>query len=135
AADLFLQYEHPDVSTRYPVVNFGWIGTDFDCSTNTSSPPCLYAGTNGYSGSQVSVSFPASDSGTCPALASSFGTVAHPCMKVTVTDPVNMSFARIITHTGTVNTGASAACGLSPVAVPVPLVVLHQAAPSAFSVQ
>ena len=58
AYDLFLQYQRPDVSTAYPVVNFGWIGTDFDCSTNTSSPPCLYAATNGYSGSQVSVSFP-----------------------------------------------------------------------------
>src|SRR5262249_41873250 len=52
-----------------------------------------------------------------------------------ITDPVNMSFARIITRSATVNTGAAAACGLSPVAVPVPLVVLHQTAGSSFSTQ
>ena len=64
---------------------------------------------------------------------SGFGTIAHPYIQVTITQPVQQSFAKLITRTSNVNTGATAICGLNPVAVPVPLVVLHQTAVGSLS--
>src|SRR5947207_9491434 len=60
AADLFLQAEDPSVSGTNGVGSFGWIGSSYDCSSNAGSPPCKYAALNGYSGSNVQVSFPSS---------------------------------------------------------------------------
>ena len=134
AADLYLNYANPSAATTYSL-DFSWIGSDYDCSQSgpggntgryTGSPPCRYAMTNGYSGSNVAVTFPSSLPGA-PNLGG-FGTIAHPYIKVAITDPVGLSFANILERIGHVNTGASAACGLAPVAVPVPLAVLHQTA-------
>jgi len=133
AGDLYMQFANSSAESKFNL-DWSWIGTDYNCSAHADSAPCSYAAANGYTGSSVAITFPASGDGICPAV-SGFGTIAHPCIKVTITDPVNMSFARIITRTATVNTGASAACGLAPVAVPVPLVVLHQSADSSFSTQ
>ena len=52
AADLYLQYANPSASSAFGV-DFGWIGTDYDCSSHTTSAPCQYASFNGYSGSNV----------------------------------------------------------------------------------
>src|SRR5947209_20461559 len=59
AADLYLNYSNPSAATTYSL-DFSWIGSAYDCSQTgptgntgryTSSPPCRYAATNGYSGS------------------------------------------------------------------------------------
>lgn len=132
AGDLLLQYENSSASSVYSL-DFSWIGSSFDCSTNASSPPCVYAAKNGYSGSKVAVSFPSSVTGA-PDL-SGFGTIAHPYVQVTITEPVDTSFVRLFHIGNTVNTGATAICGLNPVAVPVPLVVLHSTSASSLSTQ
>src|ERR1039458_3484585 len=63
AADLYFKYLYPTAPTG---MSYGWIGSSFDCSSNTSSPPCSYAAANGYSGSAVTVSFPSSLLGVSP---------------------------------------------------------------------
>lgn len=128
AADIFLQYQNPSATTAYGI-DFGWIGTGYDCSTHATSPPCQYASLNGFSGSKVAVSFPSSISGA-PSL-SNFGTIPHPYIQVTVTDAVPLSFANLFIKTGSSTISATAACGLNPVAVPIPLVVLHHTASGA----
>jgi len=131
AADLYLQYASPDYIGNG--VSFTWIGaadTSTDCSAISTSPPCKYAAFNGYSGSSVSVSFPSSLTGvTAPP--SSFGTVKY--IKVTVSDAVPLSFTKILSSAGSVSIKASAGCGLNPVSIPIPLVVLHKTASSSLS--
>src|SRR5882724_9282943 len=124
AADLFLNAISPAASGQNGLQSFSWIGSPFDCSTNAGSPPCAYAALNGYSGSNVNVTFPSSLAGVAP-LPGGFGTVANPYVKVKITDHVPMSFTKLVSSTGTVDISASAGCGLNPVAVPIPLVVLH----------
>lgn len=123
AADLYLQAIDPG---NPPAGGFGWIGTTFDCSTNTGSPPCKYASFNGYSGSNVGVSFPSSLPGVPPL--TGFGTIAHPYILVTVSDPVAMSLTRLFSSASTFNITAKAGCGMGSINVPVPLVVLNQTA-------
>jgi hypothetical protein len=132
AADLYLKAIDSNASGSNGIGNFSWIGADFDCSTNATVPPCAYAALNGYSGSNVHVSFPAALPGVS-ALPGSFGTVANPYIQVTITDPVGMSFTKLVSA-GTVSMTAKAGCGLNPVSVPVPLVVLHQGAAGSLSV-
>src|SRR4051812_14006607 len=60
AADIYLQSINDTASGSNGIGSFGWIGSSYDCSTNASSPPCAYAALNGYSGSNVHVSFPSS---------------------------------------------------------------------------
>src|SRR5947209_7832062 len=129
AADLFLKGTDPTASTDFPnpPFDFSWIGSTFNCSAKPNSIPCKYALFNGYSGSNVSVSFPSSLSGVS-GIPSGFPTIGNPYIKVTVTDPVAMYFTKIVSSTKTVNVTASAGCGLSPVTTPVPLVVLHRTA-------
>ena len=125
AADRFIKYANPDLFTN------SWIGTAYDCSTNTGSSPCVYASRNGYSGSNVSITWPASVPGA--ASLSGFGTITNPFIKVTVTDPVPLSFTRIISSTSSVSISASATCGLQPVSVPIPLVVLDPTSSASLS--
>src|SRR5438874_11545212 len=66
AADLFLQAIDPASTGKNGIGSFSWIGSSYDCSTNASSPPCTYAALNGYSGSNVQVSFPSSLPGVAP---------------------------------------------------------------------
>jgi len=132
AADLYLKAIDPAAAGTNGIGSFGWIGATFDCTTNTTSSPCAYAALNGYSGSNVQVSFPGALPGVA-ALPGSFGTVTNPYIEVKITDPVGMSFTKLVSAT-TVNMTAKAGCGLNPVAVPIPLVVLHQTAPSSLSV-
>jgi len=133
AADLYLNAIDPTASGTGGLQSFSWISSsDFDCSTNTSSPPCAYAALNGYSGSNVHVSFPGSLPGVA-ALPSTLAT-AHPYVEVTITDPVSMSFTKMVSSTATVNIKAKAGCGVAPVNVPVPLVILHTNTSAALSV-
>src|SRR5258708_2033391 len=60
AADLFLKATDPTATADFPALDFSWIGSTYDCSSKPSSVPCVYAAKNGYSGSNVSVTFPAS---------------------------------------------------------------------------
>ncbi len=133
AADVFLKGTDPTASTDFPGLDFSWIGSTFDCSAQPNSVPCKYASFNGYSGSNVRVSFPSSLPGVS-GIPSGFPTVANPYIKVTVTDPVATYFTRIGSSIKTVNVMASASCGLSPVITPVPLVVLHRTASPSFQV-
>src|SRR6266436_7001864 len=102
AADLFLNAISPAASGQNGLQPFSWIGSPFDCSTNAGSPPCAYAALNGYSGSNVNVTFPSSLTGVAP-LPGGFGTVANPYVKVKITDQVPMSFTKLASSTGTVN--------------------------------
>src|SRR6266851_2829569 len=133
AADVFLKGTDPTASTDFPGLDFSWIGSTFDCSALPNSVPCKYASFNGYSGSNVSVSFPSSLPGVS-GIPSGFPTIGSPYIKVTVTDPVATYFTRIASSIKTVNVKASAACGLSAVITPVPLVVLHRTASPSFQV-
>src|SRR6266481_5539556 len=133
AADVFLKGTDPTASTDFPGLDFSWIGSTFDCSANPNSVPCKYASFNGYSGSNVSVSFPSSLPGVS-GIPSGFPTIANPYIKVTVTDPVATYFTRIGSSIKTVNVTASAGCGLNVINAPVPLVVLHKTANPAFQV-
>ncbi len=132
AADLYLNAVDPSSSGTGGLQSFGWIGAGFDCSTQTTSPPCTYATLNGYSGSNVRVSFPSSLPGV-PSLPTSL-TTAFPYMEVTITDPVPMSFTKMVGAPGTVSIKAKAGCGVTPINVPVPLVILHSSASGALSV-
>ena len=121
AADLYIKAIDP---SDPPSGGFGWIGTAFNCSTNTSSPPCKYASLNGYTGSNVAVSFPSSLPGV-NSLPGNFS-VTNPYILVTITDPVPMSFSRLVSSTSSVNISAKAGCGVNPVNLPIPMVVLNQ---------
>jgi len=132
AADLYLQSVKPNASGSNGIGSFAWIGGSYDCDTNASSPPCAYAALNGYSGKSVHVSFPSSLPGVS-AIPAGFGSIANPYIEVTITDPVGMSFTKLVSAS-TVSMTAKAGCGLNPVAVPVPLVILHQSAAGSLSV-
>jgi hypothetical protein len=132
AADLYLNAVDPSSSGSGGLGSFSWIGAGFDCSVNASSPPCRYAALNGYSGSNVHVSFPSSLPGVA-SLPSSLAT-PFPYMEVTVTDPVSMSFTKMVGAASTVSIKAKAGCGVTPINVPVPLVILHSTAAGALSV-
>ncbi|MBZ5491528.1 MAG: hypothetical protein LAO76_11410 [Acidobacteriia bacterium] len=132
AADLYLNAVDPSSSGQNGLQSFSWIGADFDCTVNTSTPPCTYATLNGYSGSKVHVSFPSSLPGVA-ALPSTLATT-FPYMEVTITDPVPMSFTKMVGAASTVNIKAKAGCGVSPINVPVPLVILHTSASGSLSV-
>jgi hypothetical protein len=126
-ADLFLKGTDPSASTDFSSLDFTWIGSTFDCSAKPNSVPCQYAALNGYSGSNVSVSFPGSLPGV-PAIPAAFGAIANPYVQVSITEPVPMTFTRLASNSGTVNISARAGCGLIAVSTPVPLVVLHSKA-------
>src|SRR5205823_1707148 len=63
-----------------------------------------------------------------------FGPIAYPYVRVVVTDLISMSFTKLVSPTTTFSISAKAECGVSPVAVPIPLLILHQTAASALSV-
>ena len=133
AADLFLKGTDPTATTDFPGLDFSWIGNAFDCSSKSGSAPCQYAALNGYAGSKVSVSFPASLPGVNN-IPAGFPSVANPYIKVTITDGVAMSLTKLASTTTMFNVTASAACGLNAINTPVPLVVLHRTANSSLSV-
>jgi putative Flp pilus-assembly TadE/G-like protein len=132
AADLYLKALDPAAESNYGL-DFSWIGSSFDCSSIPGSPPCRYASLNGYSGSNVAVSFPSTVAGA-PSLPPGFGTIPYPYIKVTITDPVSLSFAKLVSSSGTFNISAKAECGLDPISVPIPLVILHRTSTAALSV-
>lgn len=137
AADLYVNAVDSGAPGTGGLGSFSWIpstaGTgSFNCSANTTSPPCVYASLNGYSGSSVSVSFPSSISGVT-ALPTNLSTPV-PYIQVIVTDAVPMQFTQLVTSNSTVNISATAGCGVAPVNEPIPLVILHQTASSALSV-
>jgi hypothetical protein len=126
AADLFLNYSNSAGASSDYGLNFGWIGKDFNCSPSSADPACKYAAINGYSGSNVSVTFPTSVPGV-PSL-SGWGSITNPYIKVTVSDDSPLTFSRFFQSASSLRVKASAICGMSPVAVPIPLVVLHKSA-------
>jgi hypothetical protein len=132
AADLFLNATNPSAAGVGGVGPFNWVGATFDCSAKAGTPPCKYASFNGYTGSNVSVSFPSSLPGVAP-LPSTF-TTAFPYMQVTVTDTVPMTLSQLASSNTSVTITAKAGCGVAPVDVAVPLVVLHQTAAASLSV-
>jgi len=133
SAEVFLKGTDPTATTDFPGLDFSWIGSTFDCSTKPSSVPCKYASLNGYTGANVSISFPASLPGVT-AIPAAFGTITNPYIKVAITDPVPMTFTQLASNSTTVNIYAKAGCGLIAVTTPVPLVVLHSTASSSLSV-
>ena len=132
AADLFIKAIDP----ANPTANFAWIGSNgssFTCDSNASSAPCRYASMNGYStGANVKVEFLDSLPGVT-GIPSGFGTIANPYMKVTITDPVPKTFSKLVSSGNTFDITAAAGCGVQPVNVPIPLVVLNQTQPGSFS--
>lgn len=132
AADLFLNAIDPAASGTNGLGSFSWIGAAFDCSTLPNTPPCQYANLNGYSGKAVGVSFPTSVPNVT-ALGGPF-TTTNPYIQVTITDQVQMSLTRLLSPNPNVTITATAACGLVPVSMPTPLVILHTTAAGALSV-
>jgi hypothetical protein len=130
AADLFLKYANSTGASGNYGLNFSWIGSPFSCS-GASNPVCSYASSNGYSGSNVSVSFPSSVAGAPPL--GGFGSIANPYIKVTVTDNLHLTLSRFLQNASSLPVSASATCGMSPVAVPIPLVILSKTASGALS--
>ena len=126
--------KNPTVSTAYPQVNFSWIGSAFNCSVNTGSPVCRYASLNGYSGSNVSVGFPPSLP-NAPAIPPGFGTIAHPYIQVSITDPVPMSFTKLVSANTTFNISAKAGCGVLSVLTAAPITVLSPTANGALTLK
>ncbi|MBZ5626881.1 MAG: hypothetical protein LAQ69_50635, partial [Acidobacteriia bacterium] len=124
AADIYLNYVNASAWAANGLPDPTWLGTDYTCDTNTTSSPCRYAALNGYSGANVNVSFPSS----VPGVSLAGFTVTNPFIQVRITDPVALSFTKVFTATGTVNVAATATCGLNPIHVPIPLVVLHKTA-------
>lgn len=133
AADLYLNATAPGSAGNGGVGPFTWIGTAFDCSAKASTPPCQYASFNGYTGANVSVSFPSSLPNV-PPLTGPF-TVTNPYIQVTVTDKVSMSLSQLAGNASTVQIKAVAGCGVSPVSIPVPLVVLHPTMSGSLSIK
>lgn len=127
AADLLLKYQDPTVSTAYPVVNLGWIGSAYNCSTNIDSSPCKYAALNGYSGSKVSVSFPGMPA-SAPPIPSGFTGLGTSYIQVSITDPVSMFFTKLLSPTRTFNIAAKAICGMVAVNSPAPITILNPSA-------
>jgi len=134
-----------------------WIGKDpFLCSgttgggsnptSNSSFPPCQYAGFNGYSGSGlqgIQVSFPASGSisaaTTCPTATPYSSSspavcaaddVSTPYMQLQVTDSVPTTFIRLLGAGANASVPAKSTCGLSNVLSTVPILVLNPNAPT-----
>src|SRR5437867_6699060 len=101
AADVFLNAVDPAAQGTYGL-DFSWVGSPFDCTGKPNSSPCKYASINGYSGSTVDVSFPSSLPGV-PPLPPGFGTITYPYVKVVITDPISMSFTKLVSATGTFN--------------------------------
>lgn len=132
AADLYLNAVDPSSASTNGLGSFSWIGSPFSCSTGGSTPPCQYASFNGYSGSDVSVSFPAAISGV-PPLPAGLAT-QYPYIKVTVSDTVPMSFTRLVSSNPSVTITATASCGVNPLSVPTPLVIMHPTANASLSV-
>jgi putative Flp pilus-assembly TadE/G-like protein len=132
-ADMFLKGTDPTAGTDFPGLDFSWIGTGFNCAAKPGTAPCQYASINGYTGSNVSVSFPTGFPGVA-SIPSGFPTVANPYIKVTITDPVALTLTKLVSSTATFNLTASAGCGLMAINTPVPLVVLHRTASGAISV-
>jgi Flp pilus assembly protein TadG len=134
AADLFLNATDPSVSGQDGLQSFSWMTNGaFNCTSNAGSPPCAYASLNGYTGATVSVSFPSSlpNVTTLPTV---FATPI-PYIQVTVTDTVPMLFTKVLPKTASsVTIHATAGCGVVPVNLPVPMVILHPTASGAFSV-
>ena len=131
AADLFLNYQNASGASSSYGLNFGWIGSAFNCSSFADTPVCEYAAANGYSGSSVGVTFPASVPGV-PDL-TGFGAIANPYIQVTISDSVNLTFSRFFQKSSTLSVKASATCGMLPVAVPIPMVVLNKTASGSLS--
>jgi hypothetical protein len=69
-----------------------------------------------------------------PPISSGFGAIAHPYVQVSITYPVSLSFTKLVSSSSTFNMSAKASCGLNPVALPIPLLVLHHTASAAVSV-
>jgi hypothetical protein len=129
-ADVLLNAATPSVAGTGGLGSFGWIGTDFDCTSTSTAPPCRYAAFNGYA-TNVHVSFPSTVPGV-PPLTGAFATT-FPYIKVTVTDPVATYFSKVVSSAQTVNVAASATCGLTPLSTPIPLVILHPTAVGALT--
>lgn len=137
AADLYVNAVDSGAPGTGGLTSFGWIPSKpgngaFTCTTNTSSPPCVYASLNGYTGGNVSVSFPAAVSGVA-ALPTNLSTPV-PYIQVIVTDSVPTLFTKIVSSNPSVSIQAKASCGVAPVNEPIPLVILHQTASSSLSV-
>ena len=132
AADLYLKALDPTAETTYGL-DLSWIGSSFDCSSKPGSAVCRYASLNGYSGSSVAVDFPGSVSGA-PSLPPGSGPIANPYIKVSITDSVPLTFAKLLSPSGTFDVSAKAECGLNPISVPIPLVILHPTSTAALSV-
>jgi hypothetical protein len=133
-----------------------WIGNSFLCSgttgggsnrtSNSTFPPCQYAGFNGYSGSAlqgIQVSFPASGTvsaaATCPTappyssslpVCAADDDASTPYMQLQVTDRVPTTFIRLLGAGSTSTVPAKSICGLSNVLSTVPILVLNPNAPN-----
>ena len=119
-----------------PKMNFvPTAGATINCASTPTAAPCIIAKRNGYNGAaaanSVVMTFPATVSGA-PAKPPG---VAVPYVQVDITEQVPMYFSRLLTGKSTAAVRASATCGLTAPAGPVPIVVLHPTAPQAIQMK
>lgn len=117
-----------------PKMNFTpSVGGTIDCASAPTAAPCIIAKFNGYDGAlaanKVVMTFPATVSGA-PAPPPG---VAAPYIQIDITEQVPVYFSRLLTRKSTSAVHASATCGLSAPAGPVPIAVLHPTKASAIS--
>lgn len=125
------------------------LGTAFNCSTNSTTAPCQYAGFNGYPATgliagtpstEVAVSFPSSVPGVqdcsatpTPPVCTSAGFPANAFVHVTVTDRIQSFFVGLLSGGRTMDIGATASCGAILSNAPIPILVLNPTLPSSLS--
>jgi hypothetical protein len=131
AGDLFLNYENASGASGSYGLDFSWIGKAFTCSSSSGNSVCTYASINGNPGNSVSATFPSSFAGGPPL--TGFGVIANPYIKVDVTENVPFTFSRFLHSQASFPVHAAATCGISPVTVPVPVVVLNKTAAQTLS--
>ena len=122
AMDLLLYAE----GEQTPKMNFTpTAGGTINCASAPTAAPCIIAKRNGYDGTlaanNVVMTFPKAVAGA-PAAPSG---VAVPYIQVDVTEQAPVHFSRLLTGKSTSAVHASATCGLSAPAGPIPIVVLH----------
>jgi hypothetical protein len=108
-------------------------GGTINCASAPTAAPCIISKFTGYDGAvaanKVVMTFPTTVSGA-PAPPAG---VAVPYIQIDITEQVPVYFSRLLTRKSTSAVSASATCGLSAPAGPVPIAVLHPTDPLAIS--
>jgi len=106
-----------------------------DCASSRTAAPCIIAKYNGYDGTlasnKVILTYPVAVAGA----PSKPPGVAFPYVQVDITNQAPAYFSRLLTGKSTVAVHATATCGLTAPAGPIPIIVLHPTDPFTISMK